>query len=89
MISAKEARKISESVRDKNADMIVLSEMIKTAAEKGKTSIRVPYEMFSVSGSSATLKAEGLVDELNSLGYRIESMYEELQFVDIWVEVSW
>lgn len=89
MISAKEARKISESVRDKNADMAVLGEMIKVAAEKGKTSIRVPYVMFTVNGSSATLKAEGLVDELNSLGYRIESVYEELQFVDIWVEVSW
>jgi hypothetical protein len=45
--------------------------------------------MFTVSGCSATLKAEGLVDELNLLGYKIESMYEELQFVDIWVEVSW
>lgn len=89
MISAKEARKISDSIRDKNTDMAILSELIEAAAKNGKTSIRVPYEMFTVSGCSATLKAEGLVDELNLLGYRIESMYEELQFVDIWVEVSW
>lgn len=89
MISAKEARKISESVRDKNADMAILSELIEAAAKKGKTSVRVPYEMFTVNGCSATLKAEGLVDELNLLGYKIESMYEELQFVDVWVEVSW
>lgn len=89
MISAKEARKISDSIRDKNADMVVLSQLIEAAAKKGKTSIRVPYEMTDHRGYQQWLKAEGLEEALKVLGYRIESKSEDAQFVDLWIEVSW
>lgn len=89
MISAKEARQTSEAVQDKYADMLVLDVLIQSAAMKGDTWIRVPYEMVNVKGYSAVFKADGLADELHDLGYTLESMYEELQFVDIWMKVSW
>lgn len=89
MINAEEARKISRNVRNKDDDLIVLGSLIEAAAKKGYTSIRVPYEMSDHRGYEQWLKADGLEDALKQLGYKVDSKSEDLQFVDLWIEVSW
>lgn len=89
MINAEEARKISRNVRSKDEDLFILGELIEAAAKKGYTSIRVPYEMSDHKGYQQWLKADGLEDALRELGYIITAKSEDLQFVDLWIEVSW
>lgn len=89
MITAKEALEISLSMRDKEADLLALNQMVSQAAEKGLRKIRVPYEMVEIRGYSIHFKAPGLEVALKRLGYMVESKSLEAQFVDVWLEVSW
>lgn len=89
MITAKQAREKSLSVRDKEADLLALNKMVIQAAEKGLRKIRVPYEMVEIRGYNIQFKAVGLESELERLGYMVESKSLEAQFVDVWLEVSW
>jgi len=87
MISAKEAKVLSgkpleEILRE-------LEEMIVAAAESGETKIRVPYDFCKFNGYSAKFKHSEVEPKLVELGYKVHTRSEDLQFVDVWIEISW
>jgi hypothetical protein len=88
IISAIEARQMDPSLR-LTSDLQLLDQMIRKAAVKGKTTVRVPYDMFDVNGYSARFKAPKLEAALIGAGYRVETQSADRQFVDVWIEVSW
>ena len=88
ILSAKEARQMDPSLR-MSSDLELLDQMIRKAAVKGETTVRIPYELCDFNGYSARFKAPGLEEELTGAGYRVETRSEDRQFVDVWIEVSW
>lgn len=88
MISAQEVRDMMAANRGQD-DLDRLEKIIKAAADKGKRSIRVPYDMFDTFNYSAKFKSPLVEETLQHLGYQTEVKIEELQFVDVWIEVSW
>jgi hypothetical protein len=88
ILSAKEARQLDPSLR-LASDLQLLDQMIRKAAVKGETQIRVPYDMCDINGYSAHFKAAGLEAALVEAGYRVETRDLASQFVDVWIEVSW
>jgi hypothetical protein len=87
MISAKEAKEIAGAPIEKVLDE--LDKMIRSAAAKGKTDIRVPYDYCIFHGYSARFKNPEVNTKLIELGYNVNTRSEDLQFVDVWIEVSW
>lgn len=87
MISAKEAKELVgvplETV------LTELDKMVRNAAAKGQTSIRVPYDYCIFHGYSARFKNPEVDAKLVELGYNVSTQSEDRQFVDVWIEVSW
>lgn len=83
-----EARHLDPNLR-LNSDLQQLDQLIRNAAEKGNTKIRVPYDLCEINGYSARFKAQGLESLLADAGYRVEIRFDHQQFVDVWIEVSW
>jgi hypothetical protein len=88
ILSAKEARQLDPSLR-LSSDLQLLDQMIRKAAVKGETKIRVPYDMCDIDGYYARFKAGGLEAALVEAGYRVETRDQASQFVDVWIEISW
>jgi hypothetical protein len=88
IISAMEARQLDPSLR-LSSDLELLDQMIRKAAVKGETAVRVPYDLCDFNGYSARFKAAGLEAALNGAGYHVETLSLDRQFVDVWIEVSW
>jgi hypothetical protein len=87
MISAKEAREIAGAPLEKV--LAKLNIIIRNAAAKGQTSIRVPYDHCIFHGYSARFKNPEVNAKLVELGYNVTTQSEDRQFVDVWIEVSW
>jgi hypothetical protein len=69
-----------------------INTMIIGAATTGKTFIRVPYELTEIGNGGARWK--GVVgarvhDLLKEAGYKLESHWEERQFVDAYITIKW
>jgi hypothetical protein len=88
ILSATEARQLDPSLR-LASDLQLLDQVIRKAAVKGETQIRVPYDLCEINGYSARFKAQGLEEALVEAGYRVETRDVASQFVDVWIEVSW
>lgn len=89
MLSANDARILSNKRRDLRKDLSEIERLIREAALRGDRSIRVPYEMCDFDGYSGTFVADGLSQILLDNGYAIRVKNNERQFVDVWIEVSW
>jgi hypothetical protein len=87
MISAKEAKELAGPPLEKV--LAELDEMVRSAATKGKTNIRVPYDHCIFHGYSARFKNPEVNAKLVELGYNVTTQSEDRQFVDVWIEVSW
>ena len=87
IMSAHEARNMALGHIDEHLGK--LNELILVAINKNKTSIRVPYDMCIVDAYSAKFKHPDVQKTLIELGYNVIVKSEDLQFVDVWIEVSW
>lgn len=88
MITADEARALDPS-KKKEADLEKLDRMIRAAAEMGRTSLRVPYDMTDHRGYEQWFKTPGVEEALVAAGFTIHHQNEDRQFVDLWIEIRW
>jgi hypothetical protein len=86
MITAEEARKL---YRDPKDDLEILDKLIRKAASKGETSIRVPYDLVETNGYSINFKLSEVEVALGNAGFTLNIKSADRQFVDVWIEVSW
>ena len=89
MMTAAEAQKLMKKHRDITEDKAILERLISRAAKSGYSSIRVPHKMCEFNGYSAKFLAKGLYELLIEKGYTISTESEDLQFVNVWIKVSW
>lgn len=89
-LTAEEARALNPNIQvDQWVEKICLN--IKEKAEKGGSSIRFPYELTEIRGGATPKGIVGkmVIMELAELGYKIDYHWEENQFVDAYISVSW
>lgn len=90
-LTAAQALDIARS-KDPSGIVDQILERVRVAAEKGEYSIKVRDFGFS-SGSwydgSGTAEGKAVIAELKKLGFNADIGAECLQFVDLWLEVSW
>ena len=97
MITAKEARELAgptleEKVEDALND---LSTMIENAAVQGGRLIVVRKEPYATWGYNKNNPGEvgevgeKVLEELIKAGFKVDTFYRELQFVDYGLEISW
>lgn len=88
IISAKEALELSFPDRVEEV-LSQLDSLIRKAAARGETDIRIPYELCRVNGYSIELRSKKVEKALLDAGYRLAAKSEDRQFVDVWFELSW
>lgn len=88
MITAAEARALDPE-KMVEADLAVIDQAIRKAAEMGETEIRAPYALCMANGYAIQFKRTGVADALEEAGYKVTSRSEDRQFVDVWIEISW
>lgn len=91
MITAKEARELSGPTIAERIEE--LDPMIRAAAINKRRDIHVHDDWWTSAGygQSSDRKGDWLeaCNQLRELGYKVEFFYEELQFVNMYVIVSW
>ncbi len=88
MISAHEARNLNRTLAIE-VDLKVIDGIVRAAASAGLFNARMPYDLVFVQGYGAAFKNQCVEDRLIELGYSVNIQYEEGQFVDVWLEISW
>lgn len=94
-ITAKEARELAQL--DKTEEILAkIYERIREAATRGDTSIRfagnaneMGVYQFVGGKQPGTPLGRRVVDRLRADGYKVTTYYEELQFVDLGLVISW
>ena len=94
MISAKEAYDLSAPNLDTYRAFI--NKRIREAASYGKLEIEIrddPYNMWLYASANELSKTDAcaakVVRELSDLGYSVQQYYNESQFVDVALIISW
>lgn len=90
MITAQEAYDLAKPNYDKYLEFI--NEKIKTAAKNGKTSIIIrenPYSCWLYGPDKNDQEVDDLLKLLKERGFSISLYYNEGQFVDIGLNISW
>lgn len=89
MITAKEAKAISESVKTPAQHAEFFEEAIKQAASEGKTKIRKYHGALESAAYGNTKTWKDFVAYMCDLGYTVSLFYEERQLVDMAIIISW
>lgn len=91
LITAKEARALSGPTVDEH--LARLSKTIETAAREGKQFVIIrsePYDRWLYNGNPSGNSIEGkVITALTLAGYKVGFFYEERQFVDMGLKISW
>lgn len=91
MITAKEAYELANPMFDVYVDF--LDKLIREASEKGKTSVLIrnaPYCDWLYDETNLKDKdAKRAIALLRKNGFELRLHYQEMQFVDIGLEISW
>lgn len=87
MITAKEAKELSGKTSEEFA--LDFEEAIKEAAMKGERKICHYHGTLEHEAYSSTKKWKDFVEYMATLGYKVSLHYEERQFVDMRINVSW
>jgi len=90
IISATEAKNFY-SLLHREQDLQTLDRMIRDAARKGETSIRVPHIMCILSGHSVKFKIPALEEEFRKAGYGVTTKtidHNDCRNV-LAIEISW
>lgn len=88
IITAAEARALDPALQAP-AVLDRLDKLIREAAIRGETRLRVPGDLTVSSGYSIKFRTPGVSEALKEAGYAVTSRSEEPQFVDVWLEISW
>ena len=93
MITAKEAKEISTTLSTDDC-MKFLEDKVVSAANKKETSIIIrsdPYArwMYDISYEKDVSQGREVIGKLRDLGYTVTEHYEEHQFVDMGLKISW
>lgn len=89
MITAKEARELSgPTIAERIAD---LDPLIREACKRKARVVHIHDDWWVQCGYSNDRRNEWLeaCNQLRELGFKVEFFYEELQFVNMYVIVSW
>lgn len=87
MITAEEARKLSGKTVEELA--FDFNDIIKKAAMEQKRTVLHYHGELENEAYSHTKKWNDFVSYMNNLGYQVEFHYEERQFVDMRIRISW
>lgn len=88
MITAKEALELTQN--QSSIDMKMVENAIIEASNKGEYSVTFRGAEFERMASIGTdISKHPFVIEMKSLGYSVNRHYEERQFVDLGITVSW
>lgn len=93
MLTAKEARSLTEN-NQAVVDVKAIIALIEQAAKEGQSFIKTrDYEFGSgkcyCREESWPNSCKVIVKKLRELGFKCELKSKEMQFVDVWLEVSW
>lgn len=72
-----------------NAEVAAALELVRKAAEQGKFKCQLRSSLFTIGAQGNTDAFRKAKYALESLGYRINVRYVELQLVDIYTEIDW
>ena len=90
MITAEEARKISgPGVKD---HLDIIERRIRAAAEKKAQSVTIrdqPYCDWAYNHPEIGDTGKAVVRELEEAGFKVDMFYEEKQFADMGMRISW
>jgi hypothetical protein len=87
MITAQQARELSGPTSEEYA--LFFEEAIKEAAAKGERKICKYHGTLENAAYSHTKKWTDFVEYMKTLGYSVSLFYEERQFVDMRINISW
>jgi hypothetical protein len=87
LITAEEARAVA--IGDWRSALARINDLIKKTSSEGNTVLRVPYDLLKVHGWNASFKNPEVQIELEKAGYIVTTRTADLQFTDVWLEISW
>lgn len=87
VITAEEAKNLSRPSYHEHVAKAF--DMIRVAAKNGKTSIHLTGDFWEKGGYNGTREWKMACDILKSYGFNVRFFYEERQFVDMYMIVSW
>lgn len=87
MITAKEARELSGPTIEELAEFF--DKPIREAASKKERKITIYHGQLENEAYSRTKRWAEFVEYMHNLGFKAELFYEERQFVDMRITISW
>jgi hypothetical protein len=87
MITAEEARKLSGKTSAEYA--LDFNDAIRDAAKTGARTVLKYHGELENEAYHTTVRWKAFVEYMRGLGYSVELHYEERQFVDMRVKISW
>ncbi len=90
LITAEQARDLSGGPMEKHLE--ILSGHIEKAAKDGKREVVIrqgPYDNWLYQTPKPNTLAANVIDQLKKAGYKVSLYYNESQFVDMGLKISW